>query len=215
MNAIFSNLEQRYPALAPVIPSLREAVDLVIRTQSSGGTLFTCGNGGSGADADHIAGEMLKGFLSRRPMPQEERCALIEQCGSADGAYLADSLQKGLRCISLLSHPGFLSAFANDVDPALVYAQQLYALGRKGDVILGITCSGNAGNVRSAFQVARHLGITSVLLTGGKAGKCVEWADCVIAVPETEVYKIQELHLPVYHALCAAVEAHFFGSDPR
>ncbi|MBO5762764.1 MAG: SIS domain-containing protein [Lentisphaeria bacterium] len=212
MNAIFSNLEKRYPALNPVIPSLRQAVDLVIRTQSAGGTLFTCGNGGSGADADHIAGEMLKGFLSRRPMDAEERSALLACCGEKDGTYLADSLQKGLRCISLLSHPGFLSAFANDVDPVLVYAQQLYALGKKGDVILGITCSGNAGNVRSAFQVARHLGISSILLTGAKAGKCVEWADCVIAVPETEVFQIQELHLPVYHALCAAVEKHFYGS---
>ena len=210
MERILTELGTRYPALVPILPELRRTLETALRTLRAGGTFFTAGNGGSGSDAEHIAGELLKGFRSRRPLPESEIAAFAEVYG-ADGLETARKLQRGIRCVSLLSHPGFASAFANDVDAELIYAQQLYALGRPGDTVLGITCSGNAGNVRRAFMTARQMNISTVLLTGARAGKCVPYADIVIAVPETEVFKIQELHLPVYHALCAALEAELFG----
>ncbi|MBQ4106847.1 MAG: SIS domain-containing protein [Lentisphaeria bacterium] len=209
MEQILIELETRYPALAPTVPKLREVIETSCRVIRAGGTIFTAGNGGSGSDAEHIAGELIKGFLSRRPLPESEIAQLAELYGD-EGLETGRKLQQGIRCISLLSHPGYLSAFANDVDPELVYAQQLHTLGRSGDIVLGITCSGNAGNIRRTFMVARQMGITTVLLTGAKAGKCVPYADLVIDVPATEVFKIQELHLPVYHAFCAAVEAVIF-----
>lgn len=210
MEKILTELGTRYPVLVPVVPKLTAVITTAVSTIKNGGTIFTAGNGGSGADAEHIAGELLKGFLSRRPLPGTEIEKFSELFGD-EGVELGRKLQCGIRCVSLLSHPGYLTAFANDVDPELVYAQQLYALGKAGDMVIGITCSGNAGNIRRTFMVARQMGIRTVLLTGGRAGKCVPYADIVVDVPETEVFKIQELHLPVYHAFCAAVEKTIFG----
>ena len=168
------------------------------------------GNGGSGADADHICGELLKGFKSRRELEAGEKAAFGSRFGE-DGEKLANSLQRGLRAVSLLSHPALLSAFANDVDPDLVYAQQLYALGRPGDMFLGISTGGNAVNIRYAMMAARVKGIGTVLLTGNRHGSCEKFADLVVAVPESETYLVQEMHLAIYHTVCLEVEETIFG----
>lgn len=210
MDRYVNDLLRRYPVLAPVEPSITALIDGVNGCFAGDNTLFLCGNGGSGADADHIAGEFLKGFLLRREANDAELKAFGDAFGD-EGRAIAGKLQRGLRAISLLSHPGFITAFCNDVDPAMIYAQQLYALGRPGDMVLGISTSGNAENIRQAFMVARMRGIRTVLLTGEKKGRCLAYADLAVEVPERETYKIQELHLPIYHTLCMAVENHFFG----
>ncbi len=213
MDEILASLAARYPVLEPVLPSIRQAAEMICGTFDAGHTLFVCGNGGSGADSEHIAGELLKGFMQKRHVTAEQRGALCRF--GADGEALAGALQQGLRCISLLSHPGFASAFSNDVDQKMVYAQQLFALGRPGDLLIGISTSGNAENIRQAMMVASAFGIRSILLSGARAGRCVPYADLTVAVPETETYRIQELHLPVYHALCRIAEKHAFGEEGK
>ena len=203
-------LIERHPVLAECRDSIETMITLAEQTYERGGALFACGNGGSAADADHICGELLKGFLLKRPVSGDSRQEFESRFG-AEGGEIAAKLQGGLRAISLLSHPAFLSAFANDVDPDLIFAQQLWVLGRSGDLLLAISTGGNASNVRKALMTARVKGIQSVLLTGSRHGSCEEFADCVVAVPERETFKIQELHLPIYHAFCVAVEERFFG----
>ena len=203
-------LLRRYPVLTSAAPAIREATETILAAFQAGHTLFCCGNGGSAADAEHICGELLKGSLLRRELPAAEQKEYADAFG-AEGADLAGKLQRGLRAVSLLSHPGFTSAFCNDVDPCLVFAQQLYALGREGDLLLGISTGGGAVNVKLAEMTAKRMGIRSILLTGNRHGVCEKYADIVIAVPDSETYRIQELHLPVYHAICAAVEDAMFG----
>ena len=175
-----------------------------------GGTFFLAGNGGSAADAEHICGELLKGFKSKRELSPADQ-ARFAAVGGAEGAAVGAALQYGLRSISLLSHAALQSAFGNDVDPQLAFAQQLWALGRENDIVMGISTGGNAENIYKLFITARAKNIRTVLLTGSKEGKCRDLADLVIAVPEKETYKIQELHLPLYHTLCLAVESQFFN----
>ena len=201
---------ERHPELSVCRESLNNMVETVVQIFRNGGTLFTCGNGGSAADSEHICGEFLKGFLSLRPLNADRR-GRFESLFGDEGAKMAAKLQNGLRCISLLSHPAYVSAFANDVDAELVFGQQLGALGREGDALLAISTGGNAGNVKRALMVAKVIGMRSILLTGNRHGCCETYADCVVAVPESETYRIQELHLPVYHFLCMAVESRMFG----
>lgn len=210
MRKAVGQLIERHPALAACADSIETMITLAEQTYERGGTLFACGNGGSAADADHICGELLKGFLLRRPLSGDSVNEFETRFG-AEGGEIAGKLQGGLRAVSLLSHPAFLSAFANDVDPDLMFAQQLWALGRSGDILLAMSTGGGASNVRKALMTARVKGVKSVLLTGNRHGCCEEYADCVVAVPEKETFKVQELHLPVYHAFCAALEARFFG----
>ena len=201
---------ERHPELSVCRESLNNMVETVVQIFRNGGTLFTCGNGGSAADSEHICGEFLKGFLSLRPLNADRR-GRFESLFGDEGAKMAAKLQNGLRCISLLSHPAYVSAFANDVDAELVFGQQLWALGREGDALLAISTGGNAENVKRALMVAKVIGMRSILLTGNRHGCCETYADCVVAVPESETYRIQELHLPVYHFLCMAVESRMFG----
>jgi D-sedoheptulose 7-phosphate isomerase len=169
-----------------------------------------CGNGGSCADADHIVGELMKGFLSLRPLSEEKKGEMKANTDLVDDELLA-KLQGGLPAYSLPSMTALNMAFCNDVDPELIYAQPIMAMGRKNDVLIAISTSGNSKNVFGAVKVAKALGVTVIGLTGGKGGKLKEHADIAVVVPESETFKIQELHLPVYHYLCAAVEQHFFG----
>lgn len=203
------DLLARYPALAVCEEALASAITLLIRTYEHDGTVFTCGNGGSAADADHIVGELLKGFVRRRPLPMAERAALSSVAG-VDGDYLASRLQCGLRAMSLMSQQGLSSAVANDLGGDLGPAQQLYGMGRQGDMLIALSTSGNARNVALACRVAKLKGIPVVGMTGIAGGHLAELADICIKVPERETYRVQELHLPVYHALCRAVEAFFF-----
>ena len=202
----------RHPELAVAAPALRKLVAATVAALRSGGSFFVAGNGGSGSDADHICGELLKGFMQKRRLPQADQAKFTELFG-AEGADMVDKLQGGLRAISLLSHPAFCTAFMNDVDADLIYAQQLWALGRKGDVLLGISTGGGSKNVKAALMAAKVIGIKSFLLTGNKHGVCEKYADEVIAVGESETYLIQELHLPLYHAFCTAVESEMFPTE--
>ena len=202
---------ERYPALSAIRTSLEEMVSRTVEMYRNDGTFFVAGNGGSAADADHICGELLKGFKSLRPFPAEE-LDVWENLFGSEAREKASHLQKGLKAISLLSHPGFISAFGNDVDGSLSFAQQLLALGRKGDIFLGISTGGGAENIKYALMAAKTAGIFTILLTGNKHGICEQYADLVLAVPESETFKIQELHLPVYHAFCLEVEDAVFGN---
>ena len=205
-------LVARRPELACAVPALRELIAETVAALRSGGAFFVAGNGGSGADSDHICGELLKGFLSKRPLPQDEQAKFSELFG-AEGSGIAGKLQGGLRAVSLLSHPAFCTAFANDVDADLIYAQQLWALAKPGDVFLGISTGGGSKNVKAALMAAKVIGSKSFLLTGNRHGVCEKYADVVIAADESETYLIQELHLPLYHAFCAEVEARIFGGE--
>jgi len=206
---LFEDFFARHVELLPLRGQLIAAAQLLRDTFAAGGKLLLCGNGGSCADCDHIAGELLKGFLRRRPTDAALRGAMEAEFG-AEGADIAAKLQQGLPAISLTSHAAAISAFANDVDPQLVYAQQVLAYGRPGDLLLGISTSGNAKNVAAAVMTARALGIPAIGLTGRDGGTLVRLASLALVMPERETYRIQEQHLAVYHLLCAAVEYELF-----
>ena len=206
---ILAELLKRYPQLEVCVSALELLIADTAACYRCGGTFFVAGNGGSGADADHICGELLKGFRSRRALGEKESAA-FESLYGGEGKELAGRLQEGLPAVSLLSHPGFITAFINDCDALDIFAQQLWAQGRKGDIFLAISTGGGSEDLRRALMVSKVKGIKSFLLTGNRHGICEKYADVSICVPESETYKIQELHLPLYHAFCAAVESNFW-----
>lgn len=191
-------LIERYPALAVCREQIEKIVSALVEMQENGGSLLLCGNGGSSADCEHISGELLKGFLLKRPLSEAEKSGIP--------SHIADKLQGGIKAIPLTSLSALGTAFSNDVDADLVYAQLVSVFGAKNDVFLGISTSGNAKNVCAAAEVARARGMKTFALTGMGGGRLAEICDCSIKVPECETFKIQELHLPVYHAICAQVE---------
>ena len=206
---IFHNLIERYPVLEPVKESVRQAGELLETCYKNDGKLLIGGNGGSSADAEHIVGELMKGFVKKRPLPEEMKQAIMA-ADAGHGKPLADSLQGALPAIALSGHPGLSTAFLNDIDGEMTYAQQLYGYGRTGDVFLGISTSGNSKNINYAVTVAKARQIPVIGLTGRDGGVLARRADVAIVVPEYETYKIQELHLPIYHALCLMLEECFF-----
>jgi D-sedoheptulose 7-phosphate isomerase len=169
-----------------------------------------CGNGGSAADSDHIVGELMKSYLRPRRLPDDAQ-ARMRAAEPALGQALAEHLQGALPAVNLTAGSALLSAYGNDVRPELAYAQAAWGHGRKGDVLLGISTSGNAVNVRSALVVGRAVGMTTIGLTGRGGGKMAGLCDILIPVPASRTFEIQELHLPVYHCLCAMVEERFFN----
>ena len=189
--------------------SVLDAVQMLTHAFHNGNKLLLCGNGGSCADCEHIAGELLKGFLLKRPVKQELIGELAKHYGE-QGKAIGEKLQQGLPAISLGAHSAAISAFANDVDASLVYAQQVLAYGRAGDVLLGISTSGNAENVSAAMMTANSLGLRTIALTGRDGGKLAKLADVSLIMPQQETYRIQEDHLAVYHLLCATVEYELF-----
>jgi D-sedoheptulose 7-phosphate isomerase len=202
-------LMERYPALSTVRTDIEAAHRALADCYASGGKLLVCGNGGSAADADHIVGELMKGYLRRRPVPEDVR-ARLRAADSTLGPVLAEHLQGALPAVNLTAGAALLSAFGNDVRPELAYAQAAFGHGRKGDVLLGISTSGNASNVRSALVVGRAMGMTTIGLTGRGGGAMAGLCDILIAAPATRTFEIQELHLPIYHCLCAMIEERFF-----
>ena len=202
-------LIKRYPALSPVRDSILAAYETMKECYENGGTLLVAGNGGSCADSEHIVGELMKGFVKRRPVSNEFAAAL-QEADEKRGEELASSLQGGLPAIALTGHAGLATAFLNDVNGEMIYAQQLYGYGKKGDVFMGISTSGNAENVMYAVAVAKASGIKTIGLTGKNGGKMAGACDCSIVVPSDETFKIQELHLPIYHTLCLMLEEHFY-----
>ena len=201
-------LFERYPQLEVCKDSLEKALSLMLETYKKGGKILLCGNGGSCADCDHIVGELMKGFLSMRPATEEMKEKFINEC--EDGEYIISNLQRGIPAISLPAQSAVLSAFINDVQPDLMYAQLVYGYAKENDLVVGLSTSGNSRNVVNAVKTAKTLGVNTLSLTGAKDSKLSEISTCTIKVPETETFKIQELHLPVYHWLCAEIEKQLF-----
>lgn len=202
-------LIQRYPVLEPVKEDILQAYRLLEACYESGGKLLVAGNGGSCADSEHIVGELMKGFCKKRPVPEEFARALMK-ADKERGQELAGKLQGTLPAIALTGQPALSTAFLNDVDGLLGFAQQTYGYGVKGDVFLGISTSGNAKNVLYAAAVAKAKGMKVIGLTGKSGGELGKVSDAAIIVPEEETYRIQELHLPIYHTLCLMLEERFF-----
>lgn len=207
---MINELITRYEKLNACKQDIELAANLIIDCYKMDCKVLICGNGGSAADSEHIVGELMKGFLKKRPLNTELKEAMKNNCNMLDDELLS-KLQGGLPAVALPSVAGLNSAFCNDVDPELIYAQSVVGLGNLGDVLIALSTSGNSKNVFAAAKVAKGLGLTVVALTGETGGKIKDVADVCIKVPETETYKIQELHLPVYHYLCATVEEEFFA----
>jgi len=194
-----NNFIERYPALKSIENKIQNALKLIIDVYENGGKVLVCGNGGSAADSEHIVGELMKGFMLKREVaderiPEDLRC----------------KLQGALPAISLPSQSAILSAYINDVDPEMMYAQLVYGYANDNDLVVGISTSGNSKNIVNALRVANSVGAKTLALTGISGGVMAEIADILIDVPEYETYKVQEYHLPVYHYLCSEVEKHFF-----
>ena len=204
-----TELFERYPCLCACEKDIDAARELICETYRRGGTVYVCGNGGSCSDSDHIVGELMKGFLLRRKLQAADTAKFAEMF--EDGAEFAANLQGALPAVSLTAQTAILSAFANDVEPDMVYAQLVYGYARENDLVIGLSTSGNSKNVVNAIKAAKFRGAKTLWMTGMKESKLSAMSDVTVRVPETETFKIQELHLPVYHYLCAAVEEEFFA----
>lgn len=196
----------RYPCLKDNYDNLYESVITIIDTYKNKGKVLVCGNGGSAADSEHIVGELMKGFVLPRKLNDE----LISKIANKE---LTDALQYGLPAISLVSHSALSTAFSNDQLPSAVFAQQVLGYGEENDILICISTSGNSKNCVYAAQVAKAIGLKVISLTGKKSSKLSDISDVTIHAPEIETYKIQELHLPIYHAICLSVENEFFGNE--
>ena len=203
-------LIERYPRLVVCQEDIKRAYEILETAYQKGGKLLVCGNGGSASDAEHIVGELMKEFKLKRKV-YGNHAATLKEIDPELGQVLADNLQGALPAISLTGHSSLQTAFMNDVVPELVFAQQVNGYGKEGDVFLGISTSGNSKNVLYAAVNAKAKGLKVIGLTGSKENKLMKYSDVCIRVPETETYKIQELHLPVYHCLCLMLEEKFFG----
>ncbi len=213
MNTVhIDELMHRCPVLAPLREPILQACAMLDGALAAGGTLYLCGNGGSAADCEHIAGELLKGYLLPRRLPDAERAALAAAGPAPEASYLAERLQSGLRAVALTGHPALTTAVGNDNGADLAFAQQVWALGRPGDVLLAISTSGNARNVLLAAIAARAKGMRVLALTGAAGGRLLGAADLALRVPESVTFRVQELHLPLYHALCATLETERYGA---
>jgi len=199
---ILSGLLLRYPKLEVCHSDIETSFKALRETYESGGKVLVCGNGGSAADAEHIVGELMKSFRKHRPIPAAISSALRPG--------LAAKLEGALPAVSLVSMCGIVSAFSNDVDWTTAFAQQVLGLAKPGDALVALSTSGNSANCAAAAEVAKAMGVKTIALTGASASRLSEICDITIQVPESETFKIQELHLPVYHALCAMIEEELF-----
>lgn len=200
-------LMEHYPELGSVEKEIKYAVERIAAGFRKGGKLLLCGNGGSASDCQHIAGELIKGFASKRK-PGESRRLELEKKGVS--CKIIDGLQEGLPAIPLIGADALCTAVLNDMAPSLIFAQQVYALGRAGDVLWAISTSGNAENVINAVKVAKAMGLFTIALSGKGGGWSGKNCDCAIIAPADETYRVQEYHLPIYHAICREVEREFF-----
>lgn len=204
-------LMQRYPGLSAQKGQLELACGILQQTVLGGGKIMTCGNGGSASDAEHIVGELMKQFCRRRPMDARTAETLRRTDPSPDD--LICGLQGTIPALSLNSQTSLITAVCNDTDPAMIFAQQLYGYGRPGDALIALSTSGNSKNVLNAVRLARAIQVRTVLISGRSGGKMKSLADAAICLPEDETFKIQELTLPVYHALCLELEDAVFGRE--
>lgn len=201
-SGVMADLYARHPSLAACREDIDAAFGLLIAAYRAGGKVLVCGNGGSAADAEHIVGELMKKFRKRRPIPKELKAKLRPE--------IASKLEGALPAISLVSMSGITTAFANDVAWESAFAQQVLGLARPGDVLIALSTSGNSANCVAAAEVMKAVGGAAIAFTGAGESRLSEICDVSVRVPETETYKVQELHLPVYHALCAAIEEEMF-----
>ena len=204
-------LTERYPSLEPIRQELIDAYLIMEESYSKGGKLLVAGNGGSAADSEHIVGELMKGFK----MPRKASSEFAEKLKSVDeelGTVLAENLQGALPAIALDGHLALTTAYMNDCEPLLCFAQQINGFGKPEDVFLGISTSGNSKNILYAATVAKAKGMKVIGLTGAKDSRMQDFSDICVKAPNTETYMIQELHLPIYHCWCLMLEEKFFGN---
>lgn len=209
MHSHFEKMLAKYPDLAACLPDLERAVRMLRETFARGGKLLLCGNGGSAADAEHIVGELMKGYLTPRPIPEALR-ETLETAYPDVGEYIAAHLQGALPAFSLVSQTSFLTAYANDVAADMLFAQQVFGYGAPGDALLALSTSGNSKNILHALRVARVRGLTTIGFTGRVGGAMVALCDVCVRAPFDTTAEIQERHLVMYHALCAQLEQEFF-----
>ena len=205
-------LIERYPQLLECRESIQAAYDILKEAYAKDRKLLVCGNGGSASDSEHIVGELMKEFKLKREVYHDQAEAM-QRIDPEMGGILAKHLQGALPAIALTGHSSLTTAFMNDSNPELIFAQQVNGYGKAGDVFLGISTSGNSRNILFAAVTAKSKGLKVIGLTGQKPNRLAQLADVCIQVTETETYKIQELHLPVYHCLCMMLEEHFFGKE--
>jgi D-sedoheptulose 7-phosphate isomerase len=206
---ILGGLFGNYPELAVCRDSIKKSFELLKACYDQGGKVLVCGNGGSASDSEHIVGELMKGFILKRKIAEKHR-TLLHKAFPEDGEYLADHLQGALPAVSLVSQSAISTAFINDVAADMVFAQQVYGYGKEGDVLIALSTSGNSKNVLNAVKIAKTFGIATIGFSGGQGGKMMELCDATIVVPAAATYRVQEYHLPVYHALCSMIEAEYF-----
>jgi D-sedoheptulose 7-phosphate isomerase len=206
------DLISRYPQLITVKNEIQKATDCLIMCYQQDRKVLVCGNGGSCSDSDHIVGELMKSFEYKRPIGKSLKNQLSEFAGER-GIYLAEKLQQGLPTISLTAHSALITAIANDIDADLIFAQQVISYGNTGDVLIGISSSGNSQNIVDAIITAKAKGMVVIGLTGETGGKIKLFCDILINVPGQRTAFVQELHLPVYHTICLMVENYFFGNQ--
>lgn len=207
---ILDELLNRYNKLKYLENAIWEASEIIIKTFKNGGKVLVCGNGGSCSDADHIVGELMKSFEGKRPLNISLQQKL-EELSPERGKMLAEKLQQGLPAISLTVHQSLITAIANDIHGDVIYAQQVVGWGNPGDVLIGLSTSGNSKNVIDAMIVAKAKGLFTIGLTGETGGKMKDWCDVLLNVPETRTAYVQEFHLPIYHAICMMIEKEIFG----
>jgi len=208
-NQFLEHFVSLHQDLCPVQTDILNVCETLLNVYQKGGKVLICGNGGSCADGDHIVGELMKGFLLKRPLDQKMKDKFT-QCYGEEGTLIAEKLQCGLPTISLNAHAALISAFSNDVDPRLIYAQQVMGFAVEGDAVIGISTSGNAANVEYALMAAKAVGAVSIALTGRDGGKIGKIADYSVIVPARETYRIQEYHLAIYHLISAYIESEIF-----
>ena len=208
MISYVEKLVERFPELKPQQKSIQAFCDAIVSSYKKDGKVMLCGNGGSAADAEHITGELLKGFMTKRPLSPKKIKLFNKYFENQTDARL---LQEGIPAVPLVSLMSGLTAFINDVSPELAFAQMVFALGKKQDLLIVISTSGNSVNTVKAAQVAKAMGIKTVALVGKGGGKLKEICDISFVAPANETYLVQEYHLPVYHAICAEVERVLFG----
>lgn len=205
---ILDELVNRYPQLNSIKNDILNAYTVIEKAYEDGNKILLCGNGGSASDSEHIVGELMKKFRKQRKIDAQIYKKLANY--GNEGEKLRKTLEGSLRAVSLTSHMALNTAFSNDKEPSVAFAQQLYGQGDKGDVLISISTSGDSENCVLATTLAKAMEIKTIALTGQKESRLSVLSDVAIRVPEVETYKIQELHLPIYHCLCAMLEEELF-----
>jgi phosphoheptose isomerase len=207
---VIGELLEEFPKLSFCENSIREAISILKKCYQNNGKLLICGNGGSAADSEHMVGELMKGFDLKRRIKREDS-EKIKLLYPDEWEYISKNIQGALSAISLVSQTAYITAFINDASPEMVFAQQVYGYGRRGDVLLGISTSGNSINIVNAVKIAKVFELDTIGFTGIKGGLLEEQCDVVIKIPEEKTFRIQEYQLPIYHAICRILEIEFFN----